>query len=86
MTKIDKAPNNSIEQKKSHNIYVFMACVSSNADIPSRYFRDSSQPTNWILDSGATSHMTPDIWDFITGSMLETDKYIEFEDGHFVTL
>ena len=37
------------------------------------------------LDSGATGHMTPEISDFILGLLLETDKYIEIEDGNFVT-
>ena len=29
--------------------------------------------------------MTPEICYFIPGSLLETDKYIEIVDGHFVT-
>ena len=41
--------------------------------------------TDCILDSGATCHMTPEISDFIPGSLVETDKYIEVADGHFVT-
>ena len=36
------------------------------------------------LYSGATCHMTPEISYFILGSLLETDKYIEDVDGHFV--
>ena len=38
-----------------------MASMSSNADIPRRYFVDSSQLTIWILDSSAACQMTPDI-------------------------
>ena len=57
----------------------------SNAEIPRIYFEDSSQLTNSILDSGATCQMTPDISDFIPGSMEETDNCIKFADGNFVT-
>ena len=59
-------------QRKSHKIYASMVCMSSNAEIPRKYFGDSLQPTNWILDSIATCHMTPDISDFILGSLVET--------------
>ena len=55
-----------------------MAHMYSNVEIPRRYFGDSSQLTNWILDSGATCHMKPKIWYFIPGSLMEADKYIEF--------
>ena len=58
---------------------------SKNDKIPSRYFGDSSQLTNWILDSGATYHITPQVSDFIPGSLEYTDKYIEFSHGHYVT-
>ena len=39
--------------------------------------------TNFILGSGATCHMTPEISDFIPGSLVETDKYINVADGYF---
>ena len=45
---------------------------------------DSLQLTNWILDSGATCHMMPEVLDFIPGSLEDTDKYIEVSDGHHV--
>ena len=45
----------------------------------------SSQLTNWILDSGVTCHMTPEVMDFIPGTLEDTDKYIEVADGHHVT-
>ena len=45
-------------------------------------YGDSSQLTNWILDSGATCHMTPEVTDFIPGSLEDTDKFIEVADGH----
>ena len=62
-----------------------MARMSSNSEIPIRDFGDNSQLTNQILDSGATCHTTPEISDFIPGSLVETDKYIKVEDGNFVT-
>ena len=45
---------------------------------------DSSLLKNWILDSVATCHMTPQVLDFIPGSLEYTDKYIEIIDGHYV--
>ena len=62
-----------------------MSRMYYNAEGPTREFGYSSQPTNWILDSCATCHMTPDIFYFIPGSFMETDKYIEVADGNFVT-
>ena len=72
---------NSTDQCESQKIYASIARMSYNAKIPRRYFGDSSQVTNWILDSGAPCHMTPDILDFIPGSLEEMDKYIEAADG-----
>ena len=43
-----------------------MARMTSNVEIPRRNILDRSKITNWILDSGATFHMTPDISDFYT--------------------
>ena len=34
---------------------------------------------------GSNVHMTPEVSDFIPGSLEDTDKYIEFADGHHVT-
>ena len=62
-----------------------MARISSNDQLSSEKYGDSLQLTNWILDSGATCHMTPKVSDFITGSLEDTDKYIEVADGHHVT-
>ena len=62
-----------------------MACISSNIEIPGRYFGDSLQLIYWILDSDATCHMTPDILYVIPGSLVKTDKYIDVADGNFVT-
>ena len=58
-----------------------MAHMYSNIKISRRGFGDISQLTNWILDSGATCHMTPEISDFILGSLAEADKYIELQMG-----
>ena len=62
-----------------------MERMSSNDERSSEKYGDSSQLTNWILDSGATCHMTPEVSDFIPGSLQDTDKYIEVTDGHNVT-
>ena len=60
--------------------------MSSNVESPSRDFGERSQMTNWILDSGVTCNMTPEIWDFIPVSFVEIDKYIDVVDINFVTL
>ena len=62
-----------------------MSRISSNIEIPRRDFGDSLQLTNWILDLGGTCHMKPNISDFLQGSLVENNKYIEVADGHFVT-
>ena len=67
----DKGENNS-DQK----ICTYIARMYSNKDCPSGNFGDSSQWTNWILDSGAMRHMTPEVSDFIPGSLEDTDKRI----------
>ena len=56
--------------------------MSDNDECSSRDFGDSLQLTNWILDSGATCHMTPEVSDFISGSLEDTDKHIEVADGN----
>ena len=62
-----------------------MARMSNDGVSKSKDYGDSSQLTNWILDSGATFHMTPEVTDFIPGLLEDTDKYIEVADGHHVT-
>ena len=62
-----------------------MARMSSNAESSGRDFGDCSQPNNWILGSGVTCHIKPEISDFIPGSLVDTDKYIKVADGKFVT-
>ena len=59
--------------------------MSDNEECSSRDFGDISQLTNWILYPGATCHMTPQVSDFIPGSLEDTDKYIEVAGGHNVT-
>ena len=62
-----------------------MVRSSSNDKCSSEKYGDSSQLTNWIFDSGAKCHMTPEVLYFIPGSLEDTDKYIEVADGHHVT-
>ena len=59
-----------------------MARMSGNDECPSGNFGDNSQLTDWILDSGATCHMTPEVSDFIPGSLEDKYKKIEVADGH----
>ena len=59
--------------------------MSGNDKSSSRYFDDISQLINWILYSGATCHMTPQILDFIPSLLEDMDKYIEVADGSNVT-
>ena len=80
---MNKKSDNNTEQNESHKIYASMAQMSLTVEIPRRDFGDISQLTNWILDSGAMCHMTPEISEFLPGSLVETDKYIEVADGHF---
>ena len=61
-----------------------MARMSSDDECKSVKYGDSSQLTNWILDSGATCHMTPEVSDFISITLEYTDEYNEVADGHHV--
>ena len=51
-----------------------MAKMYSNGESSSRDFGDSSKLINWILDLVATCYMTPQVQDFIPGSLEDTDK------------
>ena len=73
------------EDNNDHKIYASRARMSSDDKRKSVKYGDSLQLTNWILDSGATCHMTPEVSDFIPGTLEDTDKYIEVADGHHVT-
>ena len=57
-------------------VYAFMAQMSNDDVSKNKDFGDSSQLTNWILDSGSTCHMTPEDTDFIPGSLEDTDTFI----------
>ena len=59
--------------------------MSGNDEISIRDFGDSSQLTHWILDSGATCHMTPHVSYFIPVSFKYTNKYVEVADGNNFT-
>ena len=62
-----------------------MARMSGNEESYSKYVGYILQLTNWISYSGATFHMTLQVSDFISGSLEDTDKYIEVADRHHVT-
>ena len=62
------------ENDDDHKIYASMAQMYSDDEHKSVKYGDSSQLTNWILDSGATCHRTPEVSDFIPGSLEDTDK------------
>ena len=68
-----------------HKIYASVSRMSSDDERKSVKYGDISQLTNWILDSGATCHMTPEVSELIPGTLEDTDKYIEVADGHHVT-
>ena len=57
MKKVNHACDNSKDDNE-HKIYASMAQMSSDDERKSGEYGDSSQLTNWILDSGATCHMT----------------------------
>ena len=57
------------ENNSDQNTYASMAHMSGNDKCPGGNFGESSQLTNWILDSRATCHMTPEVSDFIPGSL-----------------
>ena len=69
----NRACNNG-ENNNHHKIYASMARMSSTDKCKSEKYGDSSQLTNWILDLVATCHITPEVSDFIPGSLEDTDK------------
>ena len=54
------ACNNS-KNNNDHKIYASMARMSSNEKCSSEKYGESLQLTSWILYSGATFHMTPEV-------------------------
>ena len=73
------------ENNSDQKIYASMAWMSGNDECPSGNLGDSSKLTNWILDSGATLYMTPEVSYFIPCWLEDMDKYIEVADEHHVT-
>ena len=73
------------ENNDDHKMYASMARMSSDGERKSVKYGDSSQLTNWIFDLGTTCHMTPEVQDFIPGTLEDIDKYIEVADRHHVT-
>ena len=64
------------EDNSDQKIYTSMTRLSCNDECPSEIFGDISQFTHLISDYGATCHMTPELSDFIPGSLEHTDKHI----------
>ena len=64
----NRACNNS-DDDNDLKVQVSMAQMSKYDVSKNKDYGDSSQLTNWILDSGATCHMTPEVTDFIPGSL-----------------
>ena len=61
-----------------------MAYISNNDKSPGIYLGDILQLTNWVLDSGSTCHITPQVSDFIQGFLEDKDKHIEVAYEHHV--
>ena len=80
----NRACDNS-DDENDLKLYATMARMSNDDKREIKDYGDSSQLTNWILDSGATCHMTPEVTYFIPGSLEDIDKFIEVADGHHVT-
>ena len=59
----NRACNNG-EDDNGHKIYASMAQMSSDDKLKSAEYGDIQQLTNWILDSGATCYMAPEVTDF----------------------
>ena len=62
------------EDNNEYNIYAFMAHISSDDKRKSIKYGDSSQLTNWILDSRAICHMTLEVSDLIPGILEDTHE------------
>ena len=61
------------EDYNDHKIYASMARMSNDEEREIKEYGDSSQLTNWVLDSRATCHMTPEVTDFIPELLEDTD-------------
>ena len=80
----NRACDNS-DDDNNLKVYASMARMTSDDKRENKDYGDISQLTNWILDSGATCHMTLEVTDFIPESLEDTDKFIEVVDGTHVT-
>ena len=60
--------------------------MSTNIESSRGDFGDILQLTNFFKYSDVTCHMTPEISDFVPGSLVEINKYIEVANGHLVTV
>ena len=58
-----------------------MACMYSNEESPRGHFGDSSQLKNWILDSGTTGHMIPEISDLYQDHWWKQMNIFKFQMG-----
>ena len=75
--RFDKKVNCACDNGEDNNdqkIYASMARMSSDNKRKIIKYGDSSQLTNWILDSGATCHLTPEVTDFVPATLEDTDK------------
>ena len=84
--RINKMLENSTDKSDSQKICASMKRMYSNAKRTIIRYGDIPQLTNWILESGATFHMTPEISYFILVLLVETDKYVEVADNNFITV
>ena len=62
-----------------------MVRLSGNDKFPSGNLGNSSQLTNYILDSGTKCHTTTEVSYFIPGLLEDKDKHIEVADVNHVT-
>ena len=84
-----KEKSNSAEDNSNNDddlkVYAYMEQIYNDDVRENKDYGNSSQLTNWILDSGATCHITPEVMYSIPGSLEDTDKFIEVAVGHHVT-
>ena len=74
----------NVDNDNYQYIYASIARMSGDGQSSSRDLGDILQSTNWIWDSGATFHMTPQVSALIPGWLEDKDKCIEVADGNYV--
>ena len=62
-----------------------MTRMSGNDESYGIDFFVNSLLTKWIVDLGATCHMTPQVSDFVPDLLEDTDECIEVGDRYYVT-